>query len=120
MAHREQVYGTFMGGDPRNFAPDEDDNSPEEIARWKAACADFEAGNIRELAPGCFTFGDGSAWSGEGFGMGITTIEGCTCDEPPGNCSHGVPMTGDYECAECRAFMDAVFNHPSMYGRQFA
>jgi len=83
MPHREQTYGPFHGGDPRNFAPDEEACSQEEMDRHAAACWDFDAGKVTELAPGCFTFGDGSAWTGQGFGVGVTTIEGCTCDEPP-------------------------------------
>jgi hypothetical protein len=39
---REAVYGYFHGGDPRNFSPDAECCSPEELARHKAACAEAE------------------------------------------------------------------------------
>lgn len=68
-----QAYGPFPGGDPRNFVPDDEDCSPQEIAAWKAACAEWDAGNGEDRGPSCATMGDGSAWSGTGFGMGVYT-----------------------------------------------
>lgn len=100
MTHREQVYGPFMGGDPRLFKPDYDDNTPAEIAAWEAACREWAAGEGTDRGPGCAVMGDASAWTGTGFGMGVTTIEDCRCDEPPeGDCVHGRSM--DDECMEC-------------------
>lgn len=66
----EITYGPFPGGDPRNFTPDEECCTPVEIAAWKAACAEWEAGTGTDAGPGCSTFGDGSVWLGTGFGVG--------------------------------------------------
>lgn len=38
----EISYGGFYGGDPRNFHPDYECCTPEEIARWKEACEKAE------------------------------------------------------------------------------
>ncbi len=68
-----QSYGIFLGGDPRDFSPDTECCTPDEIARWEQACAEWEAGEGTDRGPGCATFGDGSAWTGSGFGVGTTT-----------------------------------------------
>ena len=72
------VYGNFMGGDPRDFTPDTEDCTPEEIAAWEAACAEWDAGTGTDRGPGCQAFGDGSAITGTGFGLGTTTRK---CEE---------------------------------------
>ncbi len=54
-------YGPFPGGDPREFVPDGDACTPEEVARWAAACAAWDHGAGAPLPPGCATVGDGSA-----------------------------------------------------------
>ena len=69
-----EVYGSFHGGDPRRFKPEEEECSPEEIAAWKAACAEWDEGRGVDRGPGCLTFGDGSAVTGTGFGVGVTTL----------------------------------------------
>lgn len=47
-------YGFFIGGDPRRFSPDEESSTSEEIAAWKAACAEAEADEkARDLASPC-------------------------------------------------------------------
>lgn len=47
-------YGFFIGGDPRRFSPDEESSTPEEVAAWKAACAEAEADEkARDLASPC-------------------------------------------------------------------
>jgi hypothetical protein len=43
-ANPEVTYGYFPGGDPRDFTPDEESCRPDEIARWKEACAAWERG----------------------------------------------------------------------------
>jgi len=43
------VYGWYLGGDPRQFQPDEE-NSAEEIAAWRAACTAWEQGRPVEPA----------------------------------------------------------------------
>jgi hypothetical protein len=42
-------YGWYLGGDPRQFEPDEE-NGPEEIAAWRAACEAWERGEAVEPA----------------------------------------------------------------------
>lgn len=64
------TYGLFPGGDPRDFLPDAEDCTPEEIAAWEAACAEWDRGEGTDRGPGCATMGDSSAWTGTGFGIG--------------------------------------------------
>lgn len=120
MTHREQVYGPFTGGDPRQFEPDRECCTPAEIAAWEQACREWAAGEGIDRGPGCSVMGDFSVWDGTGFGVGTTTIEDCDCDEPPGECSHGVPLARGHECGECKAFFDKIFGHPGMHGKGFA
>lgn len=40
----EPCYGFFIGGDPRNFTPDTESCTPEEIALHKEHCAAWERG----------------------------------------------------------------------------
>ena len=70
------LYGPFMGGDPRDFTPDEEMCTPEEISAWETACEEWNRGEGVDREPGCQTMGDGSAVSGTGFGLG-TTIRKC-------------------------------------------
>ena len=70
------LYGTFMGGDPRDFTPDEELCTPEEISAWETACEEWNRGEGVDRGPGCQTMGDGSVVSGTGFGIG-TTIRKC-------------------------------------------
>lgn len=45
-AYAEQsYYGFFHGGDPRNFSPDPECSTAEELEQHKADCAAWEAGN---------------------------------------------------------------------------
>lgn len=67
------LYGNFMGGDPRDFVPDEEVCTPEEITAWAAACEEWNRGEGVDRGPGCQALGDGSAVTGTGFGMGTTT-----------------------------------------------
>lgn len=43
------VYGWYLGGDPRQFEPDEE-NRPDEIAAWRSACEAWERGESVEPA----------------------------------------------------------------------
>lgn len=43
--YSEVWYGNFRGGDPRNFKPDLEVCTEEEIARWKAACERWDHGD---------------------------------------------------------------------------
>ncbi len=68
------VYGGFPGGDPRNFTPDRECCTPAEIAAWEAACAAWDRGEGEDRGPSCATFGDGSTWTGAGFGVGTYMV----------------------------------------------
>lgn len=70
IGYEAQGYGSFPGGDPRNFTPDEEVNTPEELAAWKAACEAWDRGDGEDTGPQCQTMGDGSVVTGTGFGMG--------------------------------------------------
>lgn len=41
---REQSYGFFPGGDPRDFTPDFEGCTPQEIEAWKEACDSWNRG----------------------------------------------------------------------------
>lgn len=47
----ESGYGSFTGGDPRDFTPDPDGTTEEELAKWKAACEAFAAAEARGERP---------------------------------------------------------------------
>lgn len=64
------IYGIFPGGDPRKFIPDEECCSPQEIEAHAIACEEWDKGNELPFAPGCRTLGDGTVWTGKGFGIG--------------------------------------------------
>lgn len=65
------MYGSFPGGDPRCFEPDEEVTTPEEIANWREACEAWNRGEGVDRGPSCQTLGDGSAVTGTGYGMGV-------------------------------------------------
>jgi hypothetical protein len=85
MKHVERRYGFLPGGDPRKFEPDEEVNTPEELAAWRTAC---EAWNRGEQAEPAFSshvarLGDGVAFlDGSSYGMGIYVMEwDCDADD---------------------------------------
>lgn len=44
MARDDATYGYYHGGDPRDFTPDEEVCTPEEIASHRAACEAWDRG----------------------------------------------------------------------------
>jgi hypothetical protein len=48
-ANPDVTYGYFHGGDPRDFCPDPEVCTPEELAAHKAACEAWERGERPEL-----------------------------------------------------------------------
>jgi hypothetical protein len=75
VVREEEGYGLFPGGDPRRFRPDEESCTPEEIAAHRAACEAWDRGEGVDRGPSCATLGDGSAWSGKGYGVGPYTVD---------------------------------------------
>ena len=73
LGEEEQVYGLYPGGDPRDYWPDVECCSPEEIERWQIACKEWDEGVGTDRGPSCATRGDGSAWTGTGYGIGVYT-----------------------------------------------
>lgn len=47
-ANPDVTYGYFPGGDPRDFNPDPECCTPEEMARHKAACEEWDRGDKTE------------------------------------------------------------------------
>lgn len=74
----ESCYGSFCGGDPRNFSPDGECTTPAEYENWKRACADAEiAANPNLPCPsGWERFSDGTIAHvlRLPFGLGVTTF----------------------------------------------
>lgn len=66
------TYGTFPGGDPRMFAPDEAIASWSQKLRWERACEEWNRGAPDSLDAQCFVLGNGESWAGRGFGPGIS------------------------------------------------
>lgn len=74
--HKDCGYGYYHGGDPRDFTPDSESCTPEELAAHKAACDAFDAaesaGTPMKPDPG------GSGWVAPGvhvlksnYGIGV-------------------------------------------------
>ena len=71
-------YGMFPGGDPRNFSPDPE-NTPEEIAKHKAACGAWEKGEGKDEGSACKKIeGENGEClgfiCGNGFGTGVYNL----------------------------------------------
>lgn len=66
---RDPYYGPYPGGDPRQFEPDEEVNTPEEIEALQEAQAAAERGEYVDEGPQCAFAGNGRVWSRRGFGM---------------------------------------------------
>lgn len=91
--HDDQGYGFFHVDDPRDFFPDEEDCSPEELQAHQAACVLAEqgmwTGNVEEHGPWVNKAGgvcigvkpEGEGWTGKchavrSFGIGTYLIHG--------------------------------------------
>ena len=73
---RESMYGSYHGGDPREFMPDVECNTPEEIAAHKAACESWDRGEHVEAEHGrCDIRTNMICCSYGAFGLGVYTIE---------------------------------------------
>jgi len=76
---QESTYGYFCGGDPRDFHPDHECCTPEEIQRHKEACEDAERLESSRDLPcpsGWIRTPDGCAHILRApFGIGVSTIE---------------------------------------------
>jgi hypothetical protein len=76
---RDSVYGFFNGGDPRNFHPDGECCSPEEIENHKRACElanNTDEGKRLACPSGWETFGDYQRHVTRApFGIGTSTYE---------------------------------------------
>lgn len=75
---REPCYGYFSGGDPRDFHPDCEDSTPEEIANWKQACIEAERLQEKRELPcpsGWGRLADGTVFHmlRAPFGIGVCT-----------------------------------------------
>lgn len=69
----DESYGPFPGGDPRQFKPDPEACTPEEIEAHRLACIEWDKGEGEDRGPSCATFGDASAWTRTGYGCGTYT-----------------------------------------------
>ena len=72
---KDTLYGLFPGGDPRNFEPDMECCTPEEIANHRLACEAWDRGEGIDRGPSCATMGDGSAYNNTGFGIGTYIVD---------------------------------------------
>ena len=78
--HQETGYGGFKGGDPREFWPDYECCSAEEVALWRACCDKWNEADAKgiTLDPENMQFcRDELGISGNGwkFGIGVYTVE---------------------------------------------
>jgi len=83
----ESGYGYFPGGDPRDFFPDAECCSAEELAAHRAACDAWNRGERPETPPGSryVCDDDGKVVAhvcGGKFGIGVYAIEYETFFEP--------------------------------------
>lgn len=73
----DQVYGGFMGGDPRDFVPDEDCSSPEEREAHRVACEAWSRGEGQQLpASSTWEVADNTVTHSTRnyFGLGVNTL----------------------------------------------
>lgn len=85
--YEESYYGYFVGGDPRDFHPDHESCTPEEIANHKSAC---EEANRLAAARGLPCPSGWMRVPGGGvahvtrspFGIGTGVMKSATCWEP--------------------------------------
>lgn len=71
---KEEIYGYFPGGDPREFTPDPD-NKPEELENHRRACAVWDLGLGVARRGSCATMGDGTAGGPDSMGFGVYWAE---------------------------------------------
>lgn len=76
----ETGYGYFPGGDPRDFHPDHECCTPEEIAAHREACEAWDKGDKPETPPGSRYLYDDEGKvvahvCGGKFGIGIYQLE---------------------------------------------
>jgi len=76
------TYGAWSGGDPREWVPDLESNSEDEIRHWAAACALYAQGDALRPEP---TYPDHplGCTRDERFGLGSTWIAWPFTDEEP-------------------------------------
>lgn len=75
------VYGFFPGGDPRDFTPDMECSTPQEIALHKEDCAAWDLGD-RPRRPGC-EWADGKHIVRAPYGIGSYEFdEDCYVEGP--------------------------------------
>ncbi len=97
---KQPIYGFPCVSDPRDFAPDYECCSPEEIATWRLACETYGKPE-HEPNKGCF-----SEYDSEGslvlhvtrtsWGIGTNLVESCDgCNQPPFGA-----MTRCHECQQ--------------------
>ena len=81
-------YGFFPGGDPRNFFPDEECCSPDEIENHRLACEAWNRGDQVAITSGCVVMPDGRIRNISRFGLGTYTFED---DEEEGDAESAQP-----------------------------
>lgn len=81
MSHMETGYGFFPGGDPREFEPDRESNTEEELEAHRLACKAFDEGDERVIQAGCVVVG-GRVVNISRLGLGVYRFR-CECDEEP-------------------------------------
>lgn len=64
-------YGFFIGGDPRDFTPDDECCTKEEIDAWREACKKYREG---DHVPGGVVIGPGFIGCGGRFGIGTYRV----------------------------------------------
>ncbi len=68
-------YGFFPGGDPRNFTPDEELCTPQEIEAHRSACEAMDKGGVIDAPSGCIILPGGVFLNISRFGMGTYSID---------------------------------------------
>lgn len=75
-AAEQTMYGHYTGGDPRLFAPAEDECTPEEIAAHKAACEAWERGERPDIPHACEPLREDFTYTDKKSGEKITAAKG--------------------------------------------
>ncbi len=81
MGYMSTGYGFFPGGDPRQFNPDEEMDSPQELENHRLACEAWDKGDQQVIQSGCMVMPDGSIRNISHFGLGTYWREDDECPD---------------------------------------
>lgn len=106
--HSDFGYGYYPGGDPRNFHPDPECCTEEEVAKHKAACQAWDRGETPDPGgPHVAITGEGLKYTDRAGVEHIATSGHLTVAHYGlGTYTMSWDCEGDPECPECNDFLE--------------